>query len=310
MREETMKHESINFLYVCLLGLLVLSLGNCGMRGGVKLDPESRDFYEYARLIMTKQEKDVFRLLPDKESREEFIRDFWDKRDPDPDTEENEFKDEFYGRIEYANKHFIEGIPGWKTDRGRIFIYLGPPDKIEQRPFINDPNVKGLIWWGYYRYRLGVEFVDRRGDGQYALSRQSGAAGGLLDVIEKAKFGQIFGDQDAIGKIFTEFEVSYLPGSKEIVVSIPVEFLSFEAEDDRLTADFAFEFFIYSKKSLKKDRFSREKSFETTEEKALEMKDVVLTFPYELEKGEYYFDVVMIVKPKIGKVRKIFKIKV
>ena len=290
--------------------LSVLLLSHCGIGGRVKLDPVSRDFYEYARLIMTGQEKDIFRMLPDKESREEFIQDFWDKRDPDPYTEENEFKDEFYGRIEYANKHFMEGIPGWKTDRGRIYIYLGPPDKIEQRPFINDPNVKGLIWWGYYLYRLGIEFIDRRGDGQYVLSRQSGAAGGLLDVIEKAKFGQIYDDQDAVGKVYAEFEVSYTSASGEIVVSIPIESLSFEAEADKLTADFRYEFIIYSKKGPKKDRFIREKSFETTEEKALELEHVVLTFPYELEPGEYYFDVVMIIKPKVGKVRKIFKIKV
>ncbi len=304
-----MKHKSIYQLFQIFLVLSILFLGNCGI-GRLELDPESRDFYEYARLIMTGQEKEIFRLLPDKESREEFIQDFWDKRDPDPYTEENEFEDEFYGRIEYANKHFIEGIPGWKTDRGRIYIYLGPPDKIEQRPFINDPNVKGLIWWGYYQYRLGVEFIDRRGDGQYVLSRQSGMAGGLLDVIEKAKFGQIFDDQDSVGKVFSEFEASYISASREIVVSIPVESLSFEAEADRLIADFRFEFFIYSKKGPKKDRFIVEKSFETTEEEALELEDVVLTFPYDLEPGEYYFDVVMTVKPKIGKVRKIFKIKI
>jgi GWxTD domain-containing protein len=306
---EHLKRKRDWFFFVSLLGLMVLGLGNCGIRGGVKLDPESKDFYEYARLIMTKQEKEVFRLLPDKESRKEFVQDFWDKRDPDPETEENEFEEEFYQRIEYANKHFIEGIPGWKSDRGRIYIYLGPPDKIEQRPFINDPNVKGLIWWGYYKYRLGIEFVDRRGDGQYVLNRQSGAAGGLLDVIERAKFGQIFEDRGTMGKVFSEFNVSYIPETKEIAVSLPLESLSFEAEGNRLRADFAFEFFIYSKKKPEKDRFTREKSFETTEEEALELDDVVLTFPYELGHGEYYFDVVMIVKPRIGKVRKIFKIK-
>ncbi len=308
MREDAMKYKSMERLFLISLVLVILLLGNCGI-GRLELDPESKDFYEYARLIMTSQEKDIFRLLPDAESRKEFIQDFWDKRDPDPYTEENEFKDEFFERIEYANKHFIEGIPGWKTDRGRIFIYLGPPDKIEQRPFINDPNIKGLVLWGYYQYRLGIEFVDRRGDGQYALSRQSGAAGGLLDVIEKAKFGQIFDDQDIIGKVFSEFGVSYTPGSKEIVVSIPIESLSFEAEADKLRAEFTFEFFIYSKKSPKKDRFTREKSFETTEEEALGLEDVVLTFPYDLDPGEYYFDVVVIIKPKVGKVRKIFKIK-
>jgi len=249
-------------------------------------------------------------MLPDKESREEFIEDFWTKRDPDPYTDENEFKEEFFQRIEYANKRFIEGIPGWKTDRGRIYLYLGAPDKIDQRPFLNRPDVKGLIWWGYYRYRLGIEFVDKTGDGRYSLSRQVGAAGGLMDVIEKAKFGRIFDDREDIGKVFAEFDVHYNAETKEIVVSIPVESLSFMAEANKLKADFTFEFYIYSKTKPEKDQFTRQKSFETTEEEALELEKIVLTFPYDLTPGDYYFDVLVIVEPKIGKVRKIFKIKV
>ncbi len=305
-----MKKDNGRFLILLFLTILALSLGCCGMGGRVTLDPESKNFYEYSRLIMSKQEKEIFLRLPDKESRKEFIQDFWDKRDPDPQTEENEFQEEFNQRIEYVNKRFREGIPGWKTDRGRIYIYLGPPDKIEQRPYINDPNVKGLIWWGYYRYRLGIEFVDRTGDGHYSLSRQSGAAGGLLDVIEKAKFGQIFTEEGESGKIFADFDVDYDAQKKEIFVAIPVEALSFEGEANKLKADFSLEFYVYSKKSPDKDRFSRQKSFETTEEEALEMKKVVLTFPYDLKPGEYYFDVLIVVEPKIGKIRKIFKIKV
>jgi GWxTD domain-containing protein len=305
-----MKWNNSRFMILFFLTILALSLGCCGTRGGVSLDPESKKFYEYTRLIMSKQEKEIFLLLPDKESRKEFIQDFWDKRDPDPQTEENEFQDEFYQRIEFVNKRFIEGIPGWKTDRGRIYIYLGAPDKIDQRPFINRPDVKGLIWWGYYRYRLGIEFVDKTGDGRYSLSRQVGGAGGLLDVIEKAKFGRIFDDGEDIGKVFAEFDVHYDAKTKEIFVAIPVESLSFEAEANKLKADFTFEFYIYSKKSPEKDQFTRQKSFETTEEEALELEKVVLTFPYDLTPGDYYFDVLVIVEPKIGKVRKIFKIKV
>ena len=123
-----MKRDSCRFRILFFLTILALSLGCCGTRERVTLDPESKNFYDYTRLIMTKQEKEIFLLLPDKESRMEFIQDFWDKRDPDPQTEENEFQEEFYQRIEYVNKRFREGIPGWKTDRGRIYIYLGPPD--------------------------------------------------------------------------------------------------------------------------------------------------------------------------------------
>lgn len=304
-----MMRKSIVRAAVIWIGFLALVSTYCGPGGRVALDPTSKDFYEYARLIMTGPEKDIFLLLPDRESREEFIEDFWAKRDPDPNTEENEFKEEFYNRIEFVNKRFLEGIPGWKTDRGRVYIYLGPPDKIDQRPYINDPNVKGLIWWGYYRYRLGIEFVDKMGDGRYSLGRQSGAAGGLLDVIEKAKFGQIFDDGEDVGKVFAEFDAAYDWEKKEITLAIPVESLSFEADADRLKADFSIEFFVYSKKSPEKYRFTRQKSYETTEEEALELGKVILTFPYELEPGEYYFDIVAIVHPKIGKVRKIFRIK-
>jgi GWxTD domain-containing protein len=305
-----MKPRVSVYLTVFWLVVLALALTNCGPKGRVAMDPASKDFYEYARLIMTKPEKDIFLMLPDKESREEFIEDFWTKRDPDPYSDENEFKDEFYDRIGFANKRFIEGIPGWKTDRGRIYIYLGPPDKIEQRPYINDPNIKGFIWWGYYKYRLGVEFIDNNGDGRYSLGRQMGAGGGLLDVIEKAKFGQIYDDKGDIGTVFSKFKMDYDRVAKEIVIAIPIESLSFESGENALKADFEFEFFIYARKGIKNTRFKRQKTYETTEEKVLELDEIILTFPYDLKPGNYYFDVVAIIKPKIGKVRKIFKIKV
>lgn len=303
-----MRHNHPPRLALFLLTALVLILGNCGMKG-VDLDPESKDFYEFARLVMTKPEKDIFHLLPDKESRLEFIQDFWAKRDPEPSTDENEFKEEFYRRIEYANRHFIEGIPGWKTDRGRIYIYLGPPDKIEQRPYINRPDVKGLIWWGYDKYQFGLEFVDTTGDGRYTLNHYAGASGGLLDVLERAKFGQVFRDEGDFEKVFSAFEVGYERGKREIYVSIPMESLSFVAEKKLLKAEFDLEFFIYERRGPKKDRIKRQKAYEISEEEALQLDDIVLTFPYDLEPGEYYFDVIMIVQPSIGKVRKIFKIK-
>jgi hypothetical protein len=129
-------------------------------------------------------------------------------------------------------------------------------------------------------------------------------------VIEKAKFGRIFGEGELAGKVFTEFDVMYDSEVKEIIVSIPIEALSFEAEGDKLRAEFSFEFYIYSKKSPKKEQLIRQKIFETTEEEALEMQRVVLAFPYDLKPGEYYFDVVVVIDTKIGKVRKIFKIRI
>ena len=84
--------------------------------------------------IITPEERAAFKQLSHDEEREQFIESFWQRRDPTPDTVENEYKEEHYRRIAYANEHFASGIPGWKTDRGRIYIIHGAPDEIESSP--------------------------------------------------------------------------------------------------------------------------------------------------------------------------------
>src|SRR5580693_8096487 len=84
--------------------------------------------------IITDEERAAFKQLSNDEERDNFIEAFWQRRDPTPDTEENEYKEEHYRRIAYANEHFAAGVPGWKTDRGRIYIVYGKPDEIESHP--------------------------------------------------------------------------------------------------------------------------------------------------------------------------------
>ena len=84
--------------------------------------------------VITDEERKAFKKLATDDERERFIEEFWRRRDPDPDTDENEFKEEYYERIAYANEHFASGIPGWKTDRGRIWIMYGKPDERETHP--------------------------------------------------------------------------------------------------------------------------------------------------------------------------------
>ncbi len=84
--------------------------------------------------IITDQERAAFKQLSNDEERDNFIEAFWQRRDPTPDTEENEYKEEHYRRIAYANEHFAAGIPGWKTDRGRIYIMYGPADEVSGSP--------------------------------------------------------------------------------------------------------------------------------------------------------------------------------
>lgn len=99
------------------------------------------DFSQYRKwidqdviYIITPEERAAFALLSNDAERDAFIENFWVNRDPTPDTPENEFKEEHYRRIAYANQHFGAGTPGWKTDRGRMYIIHGPPDEIESHP--------------------------------------------------------------------------------------------------------------------------------------------------------------------------------
>jgi len=84
--------------------------------------------------IITDEERAAFKKLTTDEEREQFIEQFWERRNPNPGSPENEFKEEYYRRIAYSNEHFASGIPGWKTDRGRMYIMYGPPDEIESHP--------------------------------------------------------------------------------------------------------------------------------------------------------------------------------
>src|SRR6478609_10845721 len=148
--------------------------------------------------IITDEERKAFKKLATDDERERFIEEFWRRRDPDPDTDENEFKEEYYERIAYANEHFSSGIPGWKTDRGRIWIMYGKPDERETHPMggsYERPSYEGggstttypFETW-FYRYIAGVgsgveiEFVDTTGSGEYRIARDPNEKDALLMV--------------------------------------------------------------------------------------------------------------------------------
>jgi GWxTD domain-containing protein len=138
---------------------------------------------EVVPYIITPREKDVFVNLPTELDRGQFIETFWKKRDPNPRTPENEFKLEYYRRIALANKFFgTGGVPGWRTDRGRLYILLGPPKEIER-----DLTYSGSVltisqgpketwqYWGLPNpnlpYNLEFTFVDKFGTGNYVLEQ-------------------------------------------------------------------------------------------------------------------------------------------
>ena len=148
--------------------------------------------------VITDEERKAFKKLATDDERERFIEEFWRRRDPDPDTDENEFKEEYYERIAYANENFASGIPGWKTDRGRIWIMYGKPDGRETHPMggsYDRPSYEGggntstypFETW-FYRYIAGVgsgieiEFVDPTGSGEYRIARSPQEKDALLMI--------------------------------------------------------------------------------------------------------------------------------
>jgi len=119
------------------------------------------------RYIATQQEIDEIEKLKTEDERKTFWDAFWKRRDPTPETPENEARDEFYQRVQYANQHFSTGGPGWKTDMGRIYILYGRPDEVVRNPFNFDRPPEEI--WYYYREHRTFVFVDRDGFGRYEL---------------------------------------------------------------------------------------------------------------------------------------------
>lgn len=150
------------------LALLFLLAGCAYYRLPKDLEPESREFLSKVRYIVTSQERKIFLNLPPAE-RKAFIEEFWKKRDPVPETEENEYKNEYFKRIEEANHLFSDaGGNGWLEDRGRVYILLGPPEQRDVYPrgmnFYGPPTE---IWYyGFYP----ILFVDQHWDGSYELT--------------------------------------------------------------------------------------------------------------------------------------------
>ncbi len=150
--------------------------------------------------IITDEERRAFKNLQTDEEREQFIEQFWLRRDPTPDTMENEYKEEHYRRIAYANERFASGIPGWKTDRGRIYITFGPPDEIEsrpsggtyERPWEEGGGTTSVYPFEKWRYRylegvgmqtdIVIEFVDKSMTGEYRMTMDPSEKDALLMV--------------------------------------------------------------------------------------------------------------------------------
>jgi len=299
------------FLATVLIAAVVPAAIGLAAAAKPKLDPESAKFFQTARLIMTKEEVKIFERLPDAESRKDFIADFWLKRDPDPDTPDNEYRKEFEARVEYVNKRFNkEGGPAINTDRGRIYIFMGPPDKTEEFSPQPGSTVRGFtIWWSYYEDRMAVQFIDETGGGKYRLTDVEGDFWGAMDLM---KMGRYVRADDVFSKKFVKFDASYDAKAGEIEVRLPVKGLMLRENDEgQLQIDLRFLIYVYTDEGLTKETFEDARTTVLTDAELEGRKTLDYRFAKPLKPGTNYVDVIVMGKEGMkGKIRQIFEVKV
>jgi GWxTD domain-containing protein len=206
------------------------------------LDPVNADFLSKVRYTITRDERKIFLELPDSE-KPRFIEEFWKRRDPDPSTEENEFKIEYFNRIEQATKLFqSEGPAGWISDRGRIYVIYGPPTERITQPTGDVVSARCQEVW--YYGNLSVVFIDQTCTGTYKLATYD--LGSLRDINSMFQPGGSKGGVEAWNMLsekraFFDFEASFKITARDggrieglLSLEVPYEHIWYKSEGKRM----------------------------------------------------------------------------
>jgi len=294
-----MKKNTVSQISVVILAMMLLA--SCSSYNTEKkLNPDEQEFLSKVRFIITKQERKVFLRLPESE-RKAFIEEFWVKRDPDPLTEENEFKLEYSARIENANRLFRgEGIPGWLTDRGRILILFGPPYSRKQYP---SETYGGIIRarevWYYGNFP--ILFEDRNGNGVFRLiSTNIAQLNEINYALRQVREDQEDQVQDATTQpLILDFSVELGESASIPVITVKIPYnkiwLNYKSEEDILETALNLNLRI-----LGNDQeiiFEHEEDYTVSlTEEALQdkrYKDHVIEVPVILTQGEYVVQAIL-----------------
>ena len=272
------------------------------------LDLESKEFLSNVRYIITKQERKTFLNLPPSD-RENFIEEFWKKRDPDPYTEENEFKEKYFARIEEANRLFREGgTPGWLQDRGRIYVLIGPPDQREQYPrgyaFYGKPME---IW--YYGF-FPIVFIDYAWNGDYKLEplgaqQISEINKAQMELKPKVKAKEVVFNFNLRVKKVKEDEML-------IQIEVPYKNIWFAEKENNLKTilELSAEIIDSSQKKVWAHKKNYPISLIEKNLKDIFGKDYIIEVPVKLEPGNYSLTVELENKTDESRVRKKIKFSV
>lgn len=290
----------------------LLICASCALNNIEKnLDQESKKFLSEVRYLITSEERKVFLQLPPSE-RNKFIGEFWKKRDPDPDTEENEFKDEYYQLIEEANRLFTEGgTPGWLQDRGRIYILIGAPDQREAYPrgrsFYEAPME---IW--YYGLFF-IIFRDSYWNGNYKLDPLSAQHLADINKSQMALRPRIKAEE-TVSDVF-DFDLKINKTEKgQIIIRIeaPYKNILLIAEGEKLETTLELSLAIFDSSQQKVWEFQNQYpiSLNENELKKLVGKEYIIEIPVVLKNGDYDLALELINSAHKSKGRKKFSFQI
>jgi GWxTD domain-containing protein len=253
------------------------------------LDDGSRDFLSKVRYIITRQERKSFLAIPAAE-RKAFIEDFWKNRDPTPETEVNEFKDQYFKRIADANHLFTEAAePGWLQDRGRVYILLGPPtNRLTYPRGMTFYDVPREIW--YYGF-FPILFTDEAWNGNYKLDPLSVEQISILNRAQKEWQPRV-----ADRKPQVDFEVEARDagaGRAVIEITIPYRTIWFDSQGQVLKALFVVTLNLTELDGTTVQETRTERTLETTEEQLRSSfsKSHTLEIALEAPRGDYWLAV-------------------
>jgi len=258
-----------------------------------KMTPEHQEFYNYARYLFTKNERKIFRNLTTDEARERFIENFWEIRDPTPFTPDNEFKLEMEQRYDYVSKYLKEGpIPGWETDRGRIYLMLGPPSAHE----LNVLRRGSIIQWYYDEYNVYIRFIDYNSSGVYQMDLTTVSLA-LLEVLDSKKYF-IVNKEGKINLEPLDIDLNYDSKTREFQVEMRTKNLNYEevpGSSTEMMAKIKVDLVVYqSDKGDDFSKYSQVKGVKVSKEKLLEKNATIsLAVPLELPAGKIKIDAVI-----------------
>lgn len=296
---------------VVAAAVLAGSVTACSRTPKIKGDAEAEAFFEKAQVIMTREDLEVFRGIPDREARAEFMADFWKMRDPNPETEVNEGREEFERRAAFANKWFSRFDPirgrdvegkrhpetGCMSDRGRVYILLGPAQRLQfVSPDLGDGDLRipwfrkitdeqdyATEYWHYDRLRIDVAF-QKSSSGRWDLWPSSGVA----ERLDEAKLKLI---EDHYRYASTK-PLAYMAkyDGQAFRLEVPAEGVDF---DDEWKACLEVTVNVY-RDGEKVDSVGRTERLDWSSDQAFEGRTVSLEIPYELPgKGAHVFEVIV-----------------